>query len=585
MRSTFLLLTLSLLLVRLLPAAGAGQSSDTAPERARSIRRDLESRRLTEALGAAERAVRAFPEDPQLRLRYAQAQLCRALVTHTRLQAALRDSMLERWLGLGFHMVSQFTPEQREMMRLNPDKLQGIIDHSRNEQVEAFRRAAREGGDRCRPWIGEVGQALHAALASLKDARSQSAAGAELELTELWAYFLPLLWKDELRQTTELVKSWEPESELAKELEQLGKGFEKLGELTPDTLLARCSEVVERRAADPVALAGVADLTGLLCQAAEKPDPIGSYSSDALHVRVPRPGEEPRLRPRQTPSPVVKGLFEEARRLKEPDLKKTPATAGWQLYLRAYELGKAKKSVPRNLPLRLYFPRAAFDSDGAAALLEEAERLDRRNAAIPLERARMHLVEDRPAEALSELRAAVLLPRLSRSCLVAAPSPLRPFLSLDVRLRELTERAWPGYEDLFDFLRHLQAGQQEPATALELCLLRLRLSERLCGASDAADLACGIDQRASALRELIGAEGILSDPQRAQFTAQLQAHQRAFGEFPRKRTRVVVSATGLGFDETPRLYSEYPGAGGVQLQISPVSASIAPDVQYRPQRR
>ncbi|MFN3649835.1 MAG: hypothetical protein ACK47B_09645 [Armatimonadota bacterium] len=571
-----------LLLGALLPAAlESAEQPKAAGERARAIARALEARRLPEALAAAERAARELPDNPQIRLRCAQAQIARALTTNLRVQVALRDALLEKQLSVTVRWLATFTPDQFEQHRLDAVRLEELAAVARSPQVEAFRQAARRGAAECRPSLGETAAALKASQAALREARALGASGAELELTELWAWFLALLWRDDLSRLEQSVRLSEPESDLLPDLASLAKVFTTFGALTPDVVLDRCAEVIRRYPEDAGALAGAADLVGLVCVLAEKPDPLRKHLMGVLEPRyLPNGGRFSRERTPEART-AARELFTRTTTPREPNLNVAPAEAVWILYRRAHEIGARESSVLPYLPLRRYLLELAFNPESAEALLKEAARLDPRNAAVPLERARARmLVSDRASEALAELRAAGRLPRLSRSYLTAAPSTLRPFLNLDLRLRSLIKRAWPSYEGIFTTLldSQLQAGDEK--VRMEFRLLRLRLAELLCSAEDAADQAQGIDYRGSILRELIGLQEQLSPEQIARLREQLVHHERAASEFPTERTSVVLSSSGLGFSEYPRIASDRSGAEGMQLLVRENAYMIFPNVTY-----
>jgi hypothetical protein len=203
--------------------------------------------------------------------------------------------------------------------------------------------------------------------------------------------------------------------------------------------------------------------------------------------------------------------------------------------------------------MRLYLLRAAFEPDDARRLLEELRRLQPRNSAVAFERARAgFLIDGLPAEGLAACREAQRSIDYSRSYLVAVPSPLRNALAFNRGLSRTIEKAWPGFDWLFVTLQDALRAEPQPEARMELLLLRLRLASNLCGAPDYGDRARGIDAKTRALNDLMALGDRLSPEETLAVRLQMDEHGRSFAQFPRRRSRLVLTAKGLHESHYPK---------------------------------
>jgi hypothetical protein len=100
LRTIRLLPTAPLLdLCALSPAAAIQEPSSPEARRARPVARALEAGRVSEALLEAEAAVELYPADGPLRLRLAQAELCKAMELDITFQDILQEAVFDLALG------------------------------------------------------------------------------------------------------------------------------------------------------------------------------------------------------------------------------------------------------------------------------------------------------------------------------------------------------------------------------------------------------------------------------------------------------------------------------------------------------
>jgi hypothetical protein len=578
------IITLSLLTVSALLGRGAapicaaeGAAEEPEARLARRIASALEAGRVAEAEIDARRGVEQYPANALLRLRSAQSHVCLAILRGNELEAALENAVWSeklRRVGETLPNLSdsdpERPPERREYRRQLLEALAGAL-------VIRFQEKALEGLKKSEGLLEQRSQALLDAFAALKEARRLGEASTELELTDLWAQTLVFCW----RQAPEKLRG------LGKErLAAMEKALALFAGIQPDTVLRAAAALAKERAEDPSALAGGADVISVVAGISKKPDPLGDRIRTILDRAYRENAEvfEPSVN--AAGMERARMLYIRLRDSQNPDVLTEPATVAFQLYSQAH--GKDPHGTLPYLRLRLYLLRVAFDPDAARPLLEEIRRREPGNVVVPLEQGRAaFLMDKKPLEGMKHLQEAARLPGFSRSYLVAVPAPLRASLKFQPQLREWSRRAWPGYAPFFSTLDEMtyprdavipgmtRAQRQlyfELAEQIDLPTLYAALTDRICQAQDYGDQATGIDRK----DHILGLMATIARKQEQRAAQQRLLKQQAehrvtFAGYPRARSFMRFSPTGITFLEYPSLGKGGWNPEGAYVILSPDS--------------
>jgi hypothetical protein len=548
---------------------------------------------VAEALLDAESAVKRLPESALLRRRRAQAHLCRTIQWDIDLADTLQDIRYSPFLSKAVSFFQRLKANPN-LHKPRPGQAQWEDDFARLEAVitgpviKEYQEQAQTKLASLRPSFEQRNYSLSEVMKDLAEARKLGDTGVELALTDLWAQVMVLYGQQVLRESDIPNQSKAPNTGYSDEraalqlqITGLRKGLSAFDQITRDSVLRAAVDLTRRHPNDPVAMAGAADVIAVAASIATRPDRLSEYIRQTLNRAYQ--AKTDKSSPAKSPVSIAaaRDLYTQARDAKDPNVVSAPSAVVLQLYRRA--LAADGEGTLPFLRLRLYLFQVLFEPERAVELLNDVQRMEPRNAAIPLERARAaFLIKADPSEGLAWCREVARLREFSRSYLVAVPTPLRSVLKLHPRLRESIKNAWPGHSWLFGTIWHTQRVQRGQPERVELILLRLQIAERLCQAPDHADQAEGIHQKTLALNELAGLGEKLSREQRAMVMLQRQAHERAFAGFLRSTNTMLVSKHGmkrLGFPEVgPSTF----GDEGPTLVITPSGTVwFAPDLRRK----
>lgn len=551
--------------------------SETEIRQAQQIATSLAAGRVAEALTRADKSLQQFPESRLLRIRRAQARLSEATELTIRYDQSVPEVLAAKDLSYVEEMIRSYSNRLKKKTPAQDAQYQRLVDVVTGEEAIRLRDRARAGLKESGSVIERRHSDLMGAAADIREARERGDRSTELELTGFWTHVLALCQRQGLQQLQVSAReglfngALDRDLQLKEALQGIEKPLASFAEVTPDAVLRAAAEFGRSHRDDPAALAGAADVLSIVGALANKPDPLWKYGKLRLDHRYLAQGQAPVLV--QPSQEAAAQQYEQALTAEDVDPTTNPAAMALQFYHQALARD-TRHSLPY-LPLRVFLLRLPFDQEAAEPLLESLSKRQPRNSAVLLERTReAFLVDGRPAAALSHCRDAVRLAEFSRSYFVSVPPPLRPALSNHPALQALVKKAWPGYEYLFVTLLDMQAAQADDPSRMEFRLLRLRIAERLCEATDYADRATGVHQKTLVLRELLELGDRLPAEQRAALQRELREHAHRFSGLPRTPGPLVISESGMAFRSYPDIGAQPDTGDGPHLFLSPGKGSV-----------